>query len=289
VYPRASVWKADVTIVLITEDGNGVIADRDVALLLSSHVGRLDPESLTIRAGEMSARSTLTSSQRGDETVSVFSTIGHASQPVQFGAPEVASLRVAPTPEEILNDGRAVVQVAVLLQAADGSITADSARDIKIHLDSDLGTFTDRDVTIPRGESSAETTFASPRYGKASITAGSVGLTGSGSVNFLFPWLMLILSIAGGASGSAVREGFGKGRRRRGSLPPFVHHLVMGAIFGLVFFGLAMFGAVGAIPKVDVGKIIPLNAIGAFLLGFIGGYLGNQFWAGDAKAKPDHP
>jgi hypothetical protein len=57
-------------------------------------------------------------------------------------------------------------------------------------------------------------------------------------------------------------------------------------LFGLIFFALAMFGAIGAIPKleIDVGRVIPLNEIGALALGFIGGYLGNRFWAGDVDA-----
>ena len=90
----------------------------------------------------------------------------------------------------------------------------------------------------------------------------------------MFPWLMLLLSASGGLVGSFTHEPPPSRRQRIG------RHLILGVIFGLVFWMLVELGAVTAIPKssIALGQIAALNEIGAFLLGFIGGYGGNALW-----------
>jgi len=55
--------------------------------------------------------------------------------------------------------------------------------------------------------------------------------------------------------------------------------LALGAALGFVFFVLAMFGAVGALPKLalPIEKIPSVNELGAFVLGVVGGWLGRRF------------
>jgi hypothetical protein len=280
VHPRARVWAADVTVLLLTDNGTLATADRDLPLQLFTRVGEIAPRTATIRAGDSSTAATpirLTSDRPGDELITALSTIAHVTRAVTFDSPAVASLRVAPTPAEVVNDGRAVVNVAVMLQDADGHITDDTARDFAVHLQSSSGTLGKTDITVTKGQPSAETTLTSTRYGTATITATGVGLEGMGTVTFSFPWLMLALAVAGGAGGSFAREGFGRTRGRRS---PIVRHLALGAIFGVVFYALVLFGAVGSVPKlsIEIGRIIPLNEIGALALGFIGGIVGNRLW-----------
>jgi hypothetical protein len=288
IFPRANVWKADVTVMLVDGDGKLATADRDVALRLFSQVGSIEPRVATIRAGDISADATLTSTKPGLEKVTVESTIAQASQEVQFGAADVANIRIVATPAEVVSDGRAAVQVAVILESADHVPTADATREIEVQLTSDLGSFPDQQsiVRFAPGKSTGETTLVSASYGTATISATSIGLTGQGTAKFLFPKWMLVFAVVGGLAGSLAREGFGKGRRR-GGMPPWVRHLLLGALLGVVCYGLVLFGAIGSIPKlgVNLGEINPLNTFGAGLLGFLGGLVGNRFLAPSEEKK----
>ena len=93
---------------------------------------------------------------------------------------------------------------------------------------------------------------------------------------FLFPWVMVLLAVGGGILGGFVRSG----KRWAADLRD---NVAIAAILGLIFYALAFFGAIGAIPKVpvEIGKVAAVNELGALVLGFVGGYYRPLFRSAD--------
>jgi len=207
--------------------------------------------------------------------------LGTVDRQVVYNLPEPSQLTIEANPREVVNDGRTSVNVSVLLLDSANRPTSYPDRDVDVFLTASLGELPVRQVRIPKGTSFAEATLTSTRHGEARIAARATGLAEAATtVRFLFPILMLNLAVLGGVLGGYVRAG--RGSFSANWWPNLWRNLVLGAILGVVFYGLAFFGAVTAVPKaeipVEIAKIPTFNELGAFVLGFIGGVVGRQFW-----------
>lgn len=211
---------------------------------------------------------TVTADRSGTDLIAALSSLGSVERQVRFNAPIPAKIRVEANPPDVVNDGRSAVHVTVMLLDGDNHPTQTADRDLCTTLMTSLGDLQDRRVCISKGDFFKETTLTSARHGVAQIVASGVALAdGRATARFLFPWLMVALATFGGVLGGFVRSG-------KTWEKDLVRNLVVAATVGVVFYVLALFGAIAAVRKlpVEVGKIAAINELGAFVLGFVGTY-----------------
>jgi hypothetical protein len=91
------------------------------------------------------------------------------------------------------------------------------------------------------------------------INAGEEGTP----VNFSFPWLQLLFAMLGGVTFPLLRRQTGLS-------------IAQGLVVGMIFFGLALFGAILSNPQklgaisIALTKLPTENALASFILGFLG-------------------
>lgn len=283
-YPENGVWAADVVVVALDESEKPAILHKELNVRLGARLGQLSVSRAVILPGQASNVDQpvkLTSQVSGTDRVEARSELGRVEAEVDYRQPLPSQLRVEANPHAVVNDGRTLVNITVLLLDPANRPTSYADRDLEVILSSSLGELEPRTVTIPSGRFSAEAKLTSSTHGDARVSAKALGLPeGSTTVLFLFPYLMVILSAAGGVFG-----GFARTARASFSaswFPNLWRNLAIGAIFGLIFYGLALFGAVTIIPKTEISielpKIPTVNELGAFIFGFIGGFYGRRFW-----------
>jgi hypothetical protein len=246
---------------------------------LAAQVGIVSPDHLVIPRGATTAAGDVrvTSSQAGHDVVhAASSAVGaRAEQQVEYERLRPSKLFVTSTPVEVVSNGRTSVQIAVVLKDEDNHVVPNPGGEVRVVLGSTLGSLSRRVVTIARGRPDSEgVELWSRRAGQATITAEADGLERDEiGVRFALPWVLIALACGGGTLGGMLRS---RGRRRRTLA---IEDLGIGALLGMVFFALTLFGVPGVVPAVPLQMLdnLTLNEIGAFLLGVLGGYLGRDF------------
>jgi hypothetical protein len=139
----------------------------------------------------------------------------------------------------------------------------------------------DRPLKVLRGqEFSAKTTFSTFGHGKAVLQATASGLQNDmAPLEFFLPKSLLVFAALGGLLGGFARALFGQSLAGKF----FAHlwrNLALGVLLGFITYLLFLFGALSAIPKVDIklGNVPVQSGLGAFVLGFVGGIVGRSLW-----------
>jgi hypothetical protein len=277
--PREGRWTGLVMVGLTDGTGTPLEALRDIPVRLAAQVGIVSPDHLVIPRGATTAAGDVrvTSSQAGHDVVhAASSAVGaRAEQQVEYERLRPSKLFVTSTPVEVVSNGRTSVQIAVVLKDEDNHVVPNPGGEVRVVLGSTLGSLSRRVVTIARGRPDSEgVELWSRRAGQATITAEADGLERDEiGVRFALPWVLIALACGGGTLGGMLRS---RGRRRRTLA---IEDLGIGALLGMVFFALTLFGVPGVVPAVPLQTLdnLTLNEIGAFLLGVLGGYLGRDF------------
>jgi hypothetical protein len=286
--PESGEWKAEIAVALVGPNDEFADSDRDLQLQLVAQNGKLNPAQVAIKKGSSStfgAPVTLSSSSPGTDTISVYSSLPKVQQTVTYQALQPSQLRLEATPSAVINDGKSPVRIVVLLEDATKT-TVRSATAVQVTLTSSRGSLAPVQVTIPAGEYSAEASLTSQQTGTVNITADASNLQrGQISASFLFPWMMVCMGALGGMLGATVHN------PKSAFSAKWWTVIVLGVICGVVLCVAALFGAIGALPKLDlpiqISQIPSTNELGALLLGFVGGFYGKKFWpkTGEKQAR----
>ena len=276
--PETGLWQAQIALALMGPNNELVGANQDLPLHLLADVGQLTPADLVLKKDQSSTFSapvTLISKQPGPDVIHVLSGLPEVQQSVTYQSPQPAGFRLEASPPSVVNDGKTPVHIAIMLLAADNTLVKTQANE-DITLRTTRGTLPPI-VTIHSGEYFSTVDLTSAQNGQATVTAQAPGLlAGEISATFLFPWMMIILAGLGGALGAIVNHPKGAFSREGWRA------LLLGLICGVVFSTAALFGLIGALPKLDLpvqaSNIPSLNTLGALLLGFIGGFYGKKLW-----------
>jgi len=287
VHPSNASWQAKVLVTAVDENGQPTAVDRDTSVQLASDLGTITPAFATIAAGH--ARTTeqieITSNKAGAGVVWAWTDIGtlgraafedHLAEPTQ--------LAVKALPIQTVDDGRTAIHVDVFLE--DELSTATKAEDaMQVQLTSSIGTLTPSILSLNKGDFVGEAVLTSATAGSAEITATAAGLRSSmTTVIFVFPYALVAAATLGGLIGALVRS---TGATFTGT---WWWHLAgslgIGAVLGLVFYALALFGIIALIPKVDIplDRLPTTNELAALVLGFFGGYFARSWLPNPEKA-----
>jgi len=183
------------------------------------------------------------------------------------------------TPEgKVRNTGKSLVRITVVLEDEEGHPTSVMDREIPVMLSATRGELQPPNpLKILKGMPGADATLTCPTSGLVTVSAFLENLRSDpGKVEFVFPWLLVVLAATGGVVGAIIRDSKTEGFR----LNRLGVNLIPGVVLGFVFYGLTLFGAIGSIPQVTLVNtaLIPtLNELGAFLLGLMGGLVGARF------------
>jgi hypothetical protein len=288
--PESGEWKAQVAVALAGPNDELIDSDRDLQLqLLADNGAQLNPNQVTIKKGTSSTFGTpitLSCGNPGQGTIFVYSSLPKAQQSVTYQTPQPSQIRLEATPAAVINDGKSPVRIVVLLEDANKTTVRSSAA-VQVTLTSSRGSLAPIQVTIPAGEYSAEAALTSQQSGLATISADASSLQrGQISASFLFPWMMVCMGALGGMLGATVHHPKSVFSAKWWTV------LVLGVICGVVLCIAALFGVIGALPKLDlpiqINQIPSTNELGALLLGFVGGFYGRKFWrkGGDKQEQP---
>ena len=258
----------EATISAFLTPGSGF--DREVEVQLHNSDGTLEPRVLKFPRGKWVADSILTSDQPGRVRVRpVRSTPpieinGPAELNVDFGPPIYES-KIAAGPREFTF----LDQTAISIELFDHNglpVKTDEPREIHITLVQGSGHLESTDLVIPAGRSTASTTFTPTSWGRMVLSASTPGLQTVETdppLAVTFPFLVLSFSAVGGLLGGVVAYWTRK--------PSHWWRIIVGAITGLLLFGIIDLGLLAAFPAVAVA-----NPLGAFVLAAIGGWMGTE-------------
>lgn len=287
VYPEGGNWRTELVVVLLTADDRLAPAAGEVRVQFSARIGRLSPSEILIPPGAHASQPiSLVSTSSGSDVIRVRSSLGTTETKVIYQVPRPARFRIEAYPREAVNSGRTPIITTVLLLDQSDRPTSFVDRDLDVVFSSSLGAIMPRQTKIPTKEFWAEATLTSASHGEARVAVNGLGFPeATTTVQFFFPWLLVTFAGTGGALGAFVRS-------RRVSLSKewlssLLRNLAVGVILGLVFYTLALFGAVAVIPRAElpvaVEAVPTVNELGALLLGFVGGYYGRRLWKPRAR------
>ncbi len=296
IYPAANGgWMTSVLLTALDNAGNIAPVLQNVHVLLTTHLGTVSPREILLARGADSSYGqeiVLTSSRDGEDLLRAVSTLGPAELRVTYQAALPARLGVLPPTQTVLNDGKTEVAIDICLYDAANGLTSYSDRDVNVTATSTRGTVEPSLLTIPKATSCAKAKVHSARDGESVISVkGPTSLAeGNATVKFLFPYMLILLAALGGFLGGLVK-GYGKLATSQ-----WWKHLLssvgQAVIWGVLFWGLVVFGAVAAIPKTNIAlsAISSTNELGALIIGVLGGYVGKRLLeredgAGDRKAR----
>lgn len=295
--PDSGLWKAQIALALVGNQGELIAADKDLQFHLLSQKGQVNPANLVIKKDQSltAAAATLTSSQPGSDVIGVLSPLPEIQQQITYQTPQASALNVEVSPASVIDDGKSPVRVLVMLVDSNKTMVNATAS-TEVVLSSSIGNITPIKIAIPAGECCAEATLTSARHGTATVTAEAPGLRRAEDVAvFLFPWMIVGMAAFGGILGALAQSG--KVTFTAAWLKHVMPSLALGLVFGVIFAIAALFGAIGSLPKlglpIQINQIPSANELGALLLGFVGGFYGKKVWikgedgdaAQDDKAK----
>ena len=272
------VWRAALKVALVGEDGRLVTVGDAFQVQLAAGRGRLSADVVDIPAGKaLSPAVELTSTADGTDRVVAFTPFGQAEAQVSFDRAPPARLRLHAPSRVRRAEGGARAQLVVLLVSGEGTPAAYTDRDVSVTLETTLGSLEPAALTIPRGAVAGAVTLSSAHDGRARVTAAAAGLPEEEvHVRFSFPFLLALLAGAGGAVGQLAA------RPRSISTRSALRSGAVGVVIGLLFYGVASFGAFKEglqLPfPVEVTRIATGSELGALVLGLLGGLLGAAFW-----------
>jgi hypothetical protein len=289
VHPSNASWQAKVLVTAINESRQPVAVQADTPIQLAIDVGIVMPAQARIEAGH--ARTSepiqLTSNKPGSGTLWAWTDNGDLGRvAVEFHAPMPTQLAVKGLPRRTLNDGRTAVNITVFLQdEVSGAVKAE--QDVQVKLMSSIGTVKPSILSIAKGQFVGEAILTSATAGVSEVTATAPDLkSGVASVEFEFPYMLVLLAAAGGIVGALVRS---SGDTFKGAWWwHLIGSLAIGSVLGLVFFLLALFGVVASIPKlaIPLGQLPTTNEFAALVLGFFGGYYARAWMPDPGKGLP---
>jgi len=258
----------EATISAFLTPGSGL--DREVEVQLHNSDGTLEPRVLRFPRGEWVADSILTSGQPGQVTVRPVGVpptieVGAPGQlNLDFGPPIYES-KIAAGPRELTF----LDQTEISIELFDHNglpVKTDEPREIHLTLMQGSGHLESTDLLIPAGRSNASTTFTPTSWGRMVLSASTPGLQTVETdppLAVTFPFLVLSLSAGGGLLGGVVAFWTRK--------PSHWWRIIVGAITGLLLFGIIDLGLLAVFPAVAVA-----NPLGAFVLAAIGGWMGTE-------------
>jgi hypothetical protein len=296
VHPSNAAWQARVLVTAVNENQQPVAVQADTPVQLAIDVGLVSPGQATIEAGH--ARTTeqiqLTSNKPGVGTLWAWTDSGDLGRAaVEYHNPMPTQLSVKGLPTRTLNDGRTAINITVFLQDESSGV-AKAEEDVQVKLISSIGTPKPSIVSIPKGQFVGEAILTSATAGEAEITATTPGLkSGVATVEFVFPYLLVVLAAGGGMVGALVRS---SGDTFTGAWWWHLSgSLAIGSVLGLLFYLLALFGVVASIPKLTIplGQLPTTNEFAALVLGFFGGYYARAWIPNPenvlpGKSEPSH-
>ena len=289
VHPLNASWKTNVLVTAVNESRQPIAVPVVTAIYLATDAGIVMPATATIQVGH--ARSTeqiqLISNRAGTGTLWAWTDSGELGRAaVEYHNPVPELLAVKALPTRTLNDGRAAIHVTVFLQD-ETSRTARAEEDMKVQLTSSVGSPTPSTLSIAKGQFVGEAILTSATAGVAEITATAPGLkSGVASVEFVFPYFLVLVAALGGVVGALVRS---SGVSFTGK---WWWHLLgslgIGSVLGLLFYLLAAFGIVASIPKLSIpfGQLPTTNEFAALVLGFFGGYYARAWLPNPGDVPP---
>jgi len=278
VRPRAGRWVADVWLVTLNPRGEPVPSPLDLPVNLAATVGTVNPIRSLIAAGSVRPANPiqLVADRSGAEKVWAWldTSARTVSAEAVYQEALPSQLRVVANPGKAVNSGKNPVRITVML-LDDASLPASFPdRDLEVTVTSSLGTIEPKTpVHIAGGAISGEAVLTSTTAGRAEVRASALHMPDAETrVEFVFPWLMVVLAMAGGTLGATYRAGWhglSRGWQRHAAV-----NGIAGLLLGTIFYALSLLGAPAAIPQVaiPIAAIPTVNELGALALGFLGGY-----------------
>jgi hypothetical protein len=164
------------------------------------------------------------------------------------------------------------IPFSVVLTDNDGRPVASDQKRLIVFDPRGVGTLHDRDSWVPEHQCAADNSIYSFESGVATITA-SVGnrLTAKKKFSFILPLSisLILFALVGGIAGAFVRATRTWSSSRRWGRARWLTYLASGALTGLCIFLAYYYGMLTFSPKLGGNEGL------GFLLGIIGGYLGN--------------
>jgi hypothetical protein len=278
VHPRAGRWVADVWLVTLNPRGEPAPSPMDLPVNLVATVGTVNPVRSLIAAGSVRPANPiqLVADRSGAEKVWAWldTSARTVSAEAVYKEALPAKLRVVAYPAKAVNSGKNPVRITVMLLDDTNLPASFSDRELEVTVTSSLGTIEPKaPVHIARGAISGEAVLTSTTAGRAEVRALALHMPDAETrVEFVFPWLMVVLAMAGGTLGATYRagwHGFSRGWQRHAGV-----NGIAGLLLGTIFYALSLLGAPAAIPQValPIAAIPTVNELGALALGFLGGY-----------------
>ncbi len=278
VHPRAGRWVADVWLVTLNPRGEPAPSPMDLPVNLAATVGTVNPVRSLIAAGSVRPASPiqLVADRSGAEKVWAWldTSARTVSAEAVYKEALPSKLRVVAYPVKAVNSGKNPVRITVMLLDDTNLPASFPDRELEVTVTSSLGTIEPKaPVHIARGAISGEAMLTSTTAGRAEVRALALHMPDAETgVEFVFPWLMVVLAMAGGTLGATYRGGwheFSRGWQRHAAV-----NGLAGLLLGTIFYALSLLGAPAAIPQValPIAAIPTVNELGALALGFLGGY-----------------
>ena len=245
---------------------NPDVYPEDIHLSLFGSSSDANPVTLTIPAGQASARAGLTSREPGTVTAEFLSSEpdvsiqGDKTLNIHFGPP-ITHLHLTSSPPSISLVDTATV-FATLVDDQGVAQNTDAARNVMFSIVSGKGQVDTHLVQIPAGQSSAQVTFRPEWRGSVKVSAATANLmNGEAPVSVTVPLALLLCSVIGALMGSILPQRTGKKKSR--SWHPFI-----ALITGFLLYWFCIFVGLGAI-----GHDVALNPITAVAISALGGWL----------------
>ena len=245
---------------------NPDVYPEDIHLSIFGSSSDANPVTLTIPAGQASARAGLTSHEPGTVTAEFLSSEpdvsiqGDKTLNIHFGPP-ITHLHLTSSPPSISLVDTATV-FATLVDDQGVAQNTDAARNVMFSIISGKGQVDSHFVQIPAGQSSAQVTFRPEWRGTVKVSAATANLmSAEAPVSVAVPLALLLCSVIGALMGSILPQRTEKKKSRR-------WHPFVALITGFLLYWFCIFVGLGSI-----GRDVALNPITAIAISALGGWL----------------
>lgn len=245
---------------------NPDVYPEDIHLSVFGSSSNVNPVTLTIPAGQASARVGLTSNEPGTVTAEFLSSApevsiqGDKALNIHFGPP-ITHLRLSSSPPSISLVDTATV-FATLVDDQGIAQNTDAARNLAFSIASGKGQVDSQVVQIPAGQSTAQVKFHPEWRGAVTISAATANLMNAEApLRVTIPLALLLCSVVGALMGSILPQKREKKRTRK-------WHPFVALITGFLLYWFSVFVGLGAI-----GHDVALNPITAIAISALGGWL----------------
>ena len=298
--PTDHRWRARLYVAAFTATDTMADPAQNLPIHLQSAISQLDRADMMIAHGQQPPIIVATAGAPGQELVRAFATgMPVAARTFSYSSPGATKIKLNADPVRILSDGHTSATVqACLADYEDNPTTdpnADHAIDVSYQTTRTLwgAQLKDRPLKILKGgECSDKTTFSTFGHGKAVLKAIASGLQENDvPIEFFLPKSLLVFSALGGLLGGFARTLMGSLSSKW--FANLWRNLVLGVVLGLIIYLLFLFGALSAIPKLDIklANVPVQSGLGALVLGFVGGIIGRMLWPvpAEGEAPPAPP